>query len=811
MNTQFFEQENALPEEVVFEEEITLVEEENTESEEGAFARIAKGLLFLLVGLLPIWFLPFTTFPTETGKLLLVTVLGLLVFIAWIASGLQDGGIRIIRSVVLWAFGLFLVGWAIAGVFSVSVYQSFFGAGHEGATFVTLFAGGLLALLIASITSERADLMKGLFITLISGGLVILFFLLRSVLDIPLFGTRAFNLIGTWSELGIFFGALAALTFPLLRLPKNLLVRYVAIGILAVSLIGLFIVNYIWAWVGIGVLALIFFALYFSAGERKSLVFSLAFFLVILATLLVLVNPQVDGLAAYFGQPLQVSPSSQGTLAIAKDVISENPIFGFGPNTFGLSWEAFRPDGISSTPFWRTQFPSGSSLLLTVFIEGGLLAGILLLLFVGTFLVMGVRAIVGAFYADEVYWEKDVVLGFFSSTLFLLFMWFVSPINASLILLTFVMLGFFMASAHRVGVGKVRRISFFRNPQEGFIASLATIILVIVSVYGLYLSTTRYVAEATYQSGVELFQESGEVDAAIEKIIGATELYGQNAKYTQALAELQIVKMRQALNATGITPEEAREDFQGALQEGIRYGQEATTIEPALAANWEVLARVYATALPIVPGAIEFVVKNYDEAILRSPRDPALYDGLAVAHTTNTGVLIRNKATESEVSAERMHAIERLEAALRIKADYAPAHFKLANLYSAEGRRDEAVDRAGAAFVLAPNDVGAALQLGVLYYQNQNFTAARAPFERAVRINANYSNARYFLGLIEDREGNSEAALAQFETIAALNPDNVEVQKIIENLKGGLRALTNIQDIPEPPITESAERSVPTE
>lgn len=796
---------------IILEEEITLVEESTEEEHSGTFFKIARMLLLGLLLVLPIWFLPLTTFPAEMGKVLLVTMLGLLAFIAWIASGLQDGKVKIIQSSILWAFGLFWISWAIAGVFSISIYQSFIGAGHEGTTVTVLFAGGLLAFLVSSVTSERPELMKGLFATLIAGSLVLLFFFLRSVLNIPIFGTRAFNPIGTWSGLGVFFGSLAALTFPLLRLPKNLLVRHIALGVFIAALVGMFIVNYIWAWVGVGILALIFFALYFSAGERKSLIFSLSLFLVIAATLIVLASPQIDGLSGYFGRPLQVSPSSQGTFTVLKDVIAQSPIFGFGPNTFGFAWESFRPDGISTTPFWRTQFTSGSSLALTIFVEGGILSGILLLLFVGTFLVMGVRAIVGAFYADETYWEKDIVLGFFSSTLFLLFMWFVSPINTSLLLVTFIMLGLFVASAHRVGVGKARDINFFRSAQEGFIASLTTIILVIVSVYGLYFSTSRYVAETLYRSGVENFQENGQTAEAISKVTEAKNLYGGNAKYSRSLAELYVVQMQRALSATDITPEEARASFQGALQEGIRNGQEATEIEPALAANWEVLGRVYTAALPVVSGAIDFVVKNYEDAIVRSPQDPALYDALAAARTTNIGLLVQSGAAQSDISTERVRAIDELEKALLIKSDYAPAHFKLANLYSAEGRRNEAIERASTAFALAPNDVGAAFQLGVLHYQGQNFAAARTPLEKAVSINTNYSNARYFLGLIEDRQGNKEAAIAQFEHIIKLNPGNNEVVQIVDNLKNGLRALTDIQDISSPPIIESSARNIPNQ
>ena len=83
-------------------------------------------------------------------------------------------------------------------------------------------------------------------------------------------------------------------------------------------------------------------------------------------------------------------------------------------------------------------------------------------------------------------------------------------------------------------------------------------------------------------------------------------------------------------------------------------------------------------------------------------------------------------------------------------------------------------------------------------------------FERTIQLSPNYSNARYFLGLIYDRESEVKAkALEQFLIIAALNPDNDEVKKIITNLRAGRSALFGIvppapapQQRTEAPISE---------
>ena len=77
--------------------------------------------------------------------------------------------------------------------------------------------------------------------------------------------------------------------------------------------------------------------------------------------------------------------------------------------------------------------------------------------------------------------------------------------------------------------------------------------------------------------------------------------------------------------------------------------------------------------------------------------------------------------------------------------------------------------------------------------------------ERAVALNENYSNARYFLGLIYARGGNNEKALAEFRKILDLNPGNQEIAAIITNLEQGREPLAGIS----PPAPEPEKRPAP--
>ena len=94
-----------------------------------------------------------------------------------------------------------------------------------------------------------------------------------------------------------------------------------------------------------------------------------------------------------------------------------------------------------------------------------------------------------------------------------------------------------------------------------------------------------------------------------------------------------------------------------------------------------------------------------------------------------------------------------------------------------------------------------AFQLGLIYYNDNKLEKARLEFERAVAFSPDYSNARYFLGLIYDKQGNKQGALGQFENISKLNPDNQEVKNILNNLRSGKPALEEIVQS-QPPIEE---------
>jgi tetratricopeptide (TPR) repeat protein len=186
------------------------------------------------------------------------------------------------------------------------------------------------------------------------------------------------------------------------------------------------------------------------------------------------------------------------------------------------------------------------------------------------------------------------------------------------------------------------------------------------------------------------------------------------------------------------------------------------------------------------PSLADLAIQSFEEAIKLEETNPYYYTELGKIY------LIKNKISKAR---------ELFQKSIDLKPDYSPGHFQMAMSFVQEGKIGEGIARLEVLKGNLPNDPGLAFQLGLLYYNQNDFEKAKTEFERAVNLLSNYSNARYFLGLIYDREGKKDLAIKQFEEIEKFNPENQEIKKILENLRQGKSALEGILPS-QPPIEE---------
>ena len=251
------------------------------------------------------------------------------------------------------------------------------------------------------------------------------------------------------------------------------------------------------------------------------------------------------------------------------------------------------------------------------------------------------------------------------------------------------------------------------------------------------------------------------------------------------------------------------------ISEPAKFG-----ILPLLLGSLWVTAGATLIAVPLgVASAGDFSIQSYSKAISLDPKNPANYVAVARVYVAQADLIdaqMRISGASNDLIQQRDAIFAKAELhlvkALELKNDFTPARFLLVQVFDREGKIVDAINRAFEIAQFNPDDVGSLFQLGFLYYKNGQFSESRIVLERAVGISPNYSNARYFLGLIYDRQGDRDSAIIQFVQIENLNPDNAEVKQILANLRAKKEALFGIVPPPqqrtEAPVREGAESPV---
>lgn len=768
----------------------------------GKLLSVAQVILVAIGGLLPILFIPSTFVPFSGGKILLVTLAAVVAMLFIVMAMLREGSLKL-------RFSLILLGvWSIAAVTFVSALLSgdtrdaLFGNGLDSYTAYFTFLSALLVTVTASFHHSKQMVIRLYGVLIFSALILSLFHIIRmifgpEVLSFSIFNSSTSSLVGSWNGLAILYGLVVLLVLMALQqLPLSRPGRYIAIGVMLLSLIMLAIINFLPAWwvlaIVSGVIGLYHFVRNLwkdgnGANEDQNDSFDM-----LVSTIVTFITAAVfivggSSMGALISEKLGVSflevrPSLSATVDITRAVYADDLLLGAGPNRFVDVWRAHKDPAINQTIFWNTPFDSGFSYVTTSLIGTGLAGVIAYLIFIGGLAWGGFRFITRAPTSDR-FWHF-IGLSSLASSIYLLVMSMVYVPPPSILLLGAITTGIFLASYTRLMPPRAITISASNGKVYGIILIVLAVGAVSGTGYVAYAGATEILAVYKFNQAMGTAAEGDSVDVLNDKIVAAFSI-ASNDVFAQQIAFHNLSRMRTVL---GVTEPSATEQqvFQDSASRAIEAANTAITLDPTDPFNHQLAGQVYSVLSLIgVEGAGDRARESFAAAKALDPHNPVidlLEADLAVA--SGDTALARAGAEE----------------AIRKKGNYTEALFFLAQLDINDGNVERAIIIVNGIAQLEPQNPARRYQLGVLLASNDQLDAAVSAFEQAVALDPQYANARYFLALGYAEQGKAEAAIEQLTVVRGLNESNNAVDALIEQLQenGSLsQSLTEGEIVPE--------------
>lgn len=786
----------------------------NRDKVESTLLQISEHIVTVVFGFLPLIIIPIAFIPLDYGKVILAIVAVALAILFFSLSVLRSGTFRLstpLPLIALWVVAGFA---GLSAIFSGDTTDALIGDLFEVNTAVFLLMLALVASLSSFMKLTKMSIMRLYIYLTASAALLGIFHVARvlvgaDTLSLGLFGSAVSTTVGSWNDLGLFFGLSVLLSMVALeQLPLTRWGRIVfSVGVF-LSLCMLAVINFKAVWWVLGLVSLIML-MYSLVKDRfsdsgisvvekaqssiQSILLSLGVFVVSLL-FIVAGSPLGSMISEATGiSYLEVRPSFSATADIARSVYSENAFFGIGPNKFIDAWRLYKDPSINQTIFWNTDFRGGNGYITTSFVTIGILGALAWLSFFGLFLYAGFRMLFKTVHADK-FWYFIGSSSFVAAT-YLWGMAFIYLPGATILLLAALFTAITFAAYAEIVGAPTLTLSVQRNKRAAIVLVGIVMIAVVSSASIMYYTGRHFSAVYLYTdtiASVEPGTTLTDVEAGIARAFSVV----QNDAYARQVANYQLAKINSLLTITEPTAEQQQE-FQNAIINGINSAQRAVELDGTDARNWAVLGGIYSVL--VAAGETE-VLDRAQEAISNARR-----------YAPNDPSYVLQEA-QLQVRAQNIdRARELITEAISMKSNYAAALSFLTEIELASGRTAEAVAATQAIINLEPNNPARYYQLAILQSAAGNIESGIVALERAVALDSNYANARYLLALAYAQQNRMTEAVEQLKVVRDLNPDNAPVSDLIAEMESGQYVATPItpnQNVQEPEVVQESDEGV---
>ena len=593
--------------------------------------KISRILIYFLVGLTPIFFLPFTSQTLDFSKQILFSILIFFSLSFYLVSLFISGKAEINFNFLNIPILALLFIYFLSTIFSLSPRESLFGFPlNTSQGFLTLFLFVIFYFLVSNLFKKEETFWL-FFPLLISAFFLIIFSFFQ------IFGKIDFNPFGSLNSFSIFISILLPLSIFLSISEKkfNLILKIFSLSFL----IFLILVNFRPAW----------FSLIFSSSIL--FIFGLLdlkkngkFIFVFLPMLLLIISlfflafkislPKVQ-------IPTEISINQSAEFQIAKNSLKnlKNFFLGTGPATFIFNYSKFKPSEINQTVFWNLRFQNGASEIQDKLITTGILGILSLFFLIFSFLFLSLK-------------EKNSPL-IFSTFFAAFFCQFLYPANLSLLFLFWFLLSIFSLSN-----SKIKILDF--SPK---ISLFFSFLFVLIFIFGISLSFTQIrnlLADIRYFQGIKAWQNR-ELDQGINFLERAIKLNPDLDLYQRDVSQLYLRKLNETLGK-----KEDSQKIPSLTFLSTNSAKRATEISKNDVANWNNLGFIYRNLISLVGGAEDWAIDSYQKAVKLEPKNPYIFNEMGLVYLAQ---------------ADLAKAKDNFQKAIDLKPDYLPAHFQLGLLY----------------------------------------------------------------------------------------------------------------------------------
>lgn len=755
------------------------------ETQETIYSKVSRWLLIAGVLILPLFFFPRTTGILELNKQLLLIILSGGVLILWLLSVVVSGQLSWRSNSLDKGMLAFLLAVSISTIFSMARFKSLFGlTGSLSDSLVTIIALSVFYFGIVNTFDDKGGKMHSvlacsLFLTLLCGilnvfGISVFKFLNFSVFNFA--AAKSFNTVGSINSLGV----IAAISLPLFcKLKSASFAKYFYVAGIFISLTFLVILNWWVLWV----IAIAGMATMISLDSLNNPGFKISKFLlpmtvIILAVFLMIINFNLNLLKKDL--PIEVSPSFTLSSNIAKSVMKENIVFGYGPENFSLAFDRYGAGKLTNTTLAGARFFDSSSQVFNWAVQGGLIV----LAAFGFLLGLLVKGIFNKKLTEE---DIGIISGVTALTVGM----FLYPFNITLMFVTYVMVGLVAVS---LWGDEKRLFNVEEMASTSLISSLGFIGGLILVLVGSYFGATLYISDIKYAQALS----SKDTNRAAGLFVEAINWNGQDDRYYKASSQVALTLLSAELNKKDNDTNRTSK-IQNYLSSSINLAKRAVEISPKESSNWSNLGDVYQKLMGLVDGVDKLAEDAYLKAAELRPGDASFYNKIGNMYIAKAD-LSRQLAVSGGVNAARfqqeitpnlLKAEENFKKAIDLSGSFGLAIYNLGAVYDRMGKVREAIGQLEKIAPYNSNQPTLAFELGLLYYRDNQKDKALNQLQRAVLLSPDFANARWYLALLYEEKQDIPKAIDQLEKILSIdvNKNNQTVLTKLDELKSGKKTI----------------------